>query len=70
SINGFSRKISIKYSMNTPSENFKGLCIISKFLRQTFVEWAGLSVRYSFWEKLIIGSKKPTENPIVPSSDH
>ncbi len=56
--------------MNTPSENFKGLCIISKFLRQTFVEWAGLSVRYSFWEKLIIGSKKPTENPIVPSSDH
>lgn len=23
----------------------------SKFLRQTFVEWAGLSVRYSFWAK-------------------
>jgi len=22
-----------------------------KFLRQTFVEWAGLSVRYSFWAK-------------------
>ncbi|MEM5546923.1 transposase [Pseudoalteromonas fuliginea] len=23
----------------------------TKFLRQTFVEWAGLSVRYSFWAK-------------------
>ena len=23
----------------------------SKFIRQTFVEWAGLSVRYSFWAK-------------------
>lgn len=22
-----------------------------KFLRQTFVEWAGLSIRYSFWAK-------------------
>ena len=42
----------------------------TKFLRQTFVEWAGLSVRYSFWAKAYYrqqeGKGKP-HNTIIRS---
>ena len=29
-----------------------------KFLRQTFIEWAGLSIRYSFWAKAYYDQQK------------
>ncbi|MFT5543474.1 MAG: transposase [Glaciecola sp.] len=41
----------------------------TKFLRQTFVEWAGQSVRYSFGQKPIIASKRLKENHTTPSSE-
>lgn len=34
------------------------------FLRQTFIEWAGQSIRYSFWLMPITSNKKPKANPI------
>nr|WP_282130537.1 hypothetical protein [Pseudoalteromonas aliena] len=48
---------------------------MTKFLRQTFVGWAGLSVCYSFWAKAsLLGhdswQQEAKENPIIPSSDH
>ena len=33
------------------------------FLRQTFVEWAGLSVRYSFWAKAYYEQQKSRGKP-------
>ena len=41
-----------------------------KFLRQTFVEWAGQSVRFSFGQKPITNNKKVSENLIIRSFAH
>jgi len=49
--------------MNTPGENFKGVCIISKFLKQKFVEWAGFTIRYSFWAKAYYEQQKAKGKP-------
>jgi len=49
--------------MNTPGENFKDVCIISKFLKQKFVEWAGFTIRYSFWAKAYYEQQKAKGKP-------
>ncbi|MFT6777613.1 MAG: hypothetical protein ACJAV1_001532, partial [Paraglaciecola sp.] len=33
------------------------------FLRQTFVEWAGFSIRYSFWAKAYYEQQKSKGKP-------
>lgn len=35
------------------------------FLKQTFVEWAGLSIRYSFWTKADYERQKSKGSPIT-----
>lgn len=38
------------------------------FVRQTFVEWAGFSIRYSFWAKAYYEQQKTKGNRIIASS--